>query len=220
MNASNKKPVASSQSFAPIEEIRDGVVLMKDRSLRMILMVSSLNFSLKSADEQQGLVLQYQNFLNGLDFDIQFFVQSRKLDIKPYLATLEERYNEQLNDLLKIQTREYIEFIRNFTSNTNIMAKSFFVVVPYSPPVLAKTGRGLWNRLWGRGTDERPRDEVSEFALQRTQLEQRASVVAGGLSSLGLRTIVLGTEELVELFFKLFNPGENDAPNLEQNVAA
>ncbi len=224
MNASGNQKTASSQTFAPVEEIRDGVVVMKDGTLRMIIMVSSLNFSLKSADEQQGIVLQYQNFLNSLDFDVQFFIQSRKLDIKPYLTTLEERYNQQLNELLKVQTREYIEFIRNFTTNTNIMAKSFFVVVPYAPTSLAHASRGLWRRFFpGRAgaADTRPTAiEHDDFAIQRTQLEQRAAVVSSGLASIGLRTVALGTEELVELFFKLFNPGESNAPSLSKNVSA
>src|SRR5579872_3485765 len=126
----------ASQDFVPIKEVREGIVILKDGGLRSILLASSLNFSLKSEDERNAILFQFQDFLNSLDFSIQIFIQSRRLDIRPYIALLEERYKEQVNDLMKIQTQEYIEFIKNFTESTNIMTKSFFVVVPYSPAII------------------------------------------------------------------------------------
>ncbi len=130
----------TTQEFVPIKEIRQGMVILKDDSMRAIVMASSLNFALKSADEQQSIIMQFQNFLNSLDFSVQIFIQSRKLDIRPYIALLEGRLKEQMSDLLKIQTREYIAFIKNFTENSNIMTKTFFVVVPYSPAALTTGG--------------------------------------------------------------------------------
>ena len=106
----------TTQEFVPIKEIRQGVVILKDGSLRAIVMCSSLNFALKSADEQQSIMFQFQNFLNSLDFSIQIFIQSRKLDIRPYIALLEGREKEQSNDLMKIQTREYIEYIKTIAN--------------------------------------------------------------------------------------------------------
>jgi len=108
----------TTQEFVPIKEIRQGIVILKDNSLRSVVIASSLNFALKSADEQQSILYQFQNFLNSLDFSVQIFIQSRKLDIRPYIALLEGRVKEQVSDLMKIQTREYIEFIKKFTGNT------------------------------------------------------------------------------------------------------
>ncbi len=205
----------ASQDFLPIKEIRDGVAVLKNGALRMVLMISSVNFALKGEDEQTAILLQFQNFLNSLDFHIQLFVQSRRLDIRPYLNTLEERLVAQTNDLLKIQTREYIDFIRKFTESTDIMAKSFFAVIPYSPPVQLGQGKGgLLSKLPGLGSQSAKRDLSAEFEEHRTQLEQRAAVVEQGFSRIGLRVAQLGTEELVELYFKIFNPGENDIPSL------
>src|ERR1700733_8687853 len=127
----------STQDFVPVSEVRDGVVVLKDGGLRAILLASSINFALKSEDEQTAFIVQFQNFLNSLDFSVQIFVQSRMLDIRPYIATLEAAYKEQLDDLMRIQIREYIEFIKSFTEAANIMTKNFFVVVPYSPSVVA-----------------------------------------------------------------------------------
>lgn len=202
-----------SQIFLPIKEIRDGIIVLKDGTMRMVLMASSLNFALKSQDEQTALLMQYQNFLNSLDFHIQLFVQSRKLDIRPYINILEDRMKEQTIELIKIQTKEYIEFIRTFTESTNIMSKSFFAVIPYSPPVF-QTKNGFLSRFFGNKENDAAKQELKTFEENKTQLEQRANVVEQGLSPLGIRTIQLGTEELVELFYKLFNPGERDAPVL------
>ena len=118
----------ATQEFVPIEEVRNGIVVLNNGSLRAILMVSSMNFALKSEDEQSAVLLQFQSFLNSLDFSIQIFIQSRDLDIRPYIALLEKRYTEQVIDLMKIQTREYIEFVKTFVEETDIMTKNFFVV--------------------------------------------------------------------------------------------
>jgi len=131
--ASNAK---ATQEFVPIKEIRDGVVILKDGSMRALVMASSVNFALKSNDEQQAILSQFQNFVNSLNFSIEIFVQSRRLDIRPYLALLESKYKEQTSELLKIQTREYIGFVKSFTETTNVMTKTFYVVTPYSPSIL------------------------------------------------------------------------------------
>jgi type IV secretory pathway VirB4 component len=211
------KTGSPTQDFVPIKEVRDGVVILKDSSMRLVLLVSSLNFALKSADEQMAILMQFQNFLNSLDFHIQIFVQSRKLDIRPYLRTLEERIGEQSNDLLKVQTREYIEFIKKFTETVDIMSKKFFVVVPYSPPPISGLQKsGLLSGILGRkqSSGNKAQRAAQDFEEYRTQLEQRAAVVSQGFSGLGLRVAPLGTEELVELYFKMFNPGESTVPSM------
>ena len=124
------KSSKTTQEFVPIQEIRDGVIILKNGGMRSIILASSLNFALKSGDEQASILLQFQNFLNSLDFSVQIFIQSKKLDIRPYIALLEDRYKEQVGELMKIQVREYIEFVKIFVENTNIMSKSFFIVVP------------------------------------------------------------------------------------------
>jgi type IV secretory pathway VirB4 component len=208
-----------TQEFVPVKEVRDGTVVLKDGSLRAILLTSSVNFALKSEDEQKSIIFQFQNFLNSLDFPIQIFIQSRKLDIRPYIAILEERYKEQTSELLKIQTREYIEFIKTFTESSNIMTKSFFIVVPYSPTFIeAKKGfagnlEGISGGIIGKKKEGgKAINQAAEFEEHRTQLEQRVAVVEQGLTRIGVRLVELGTEEVIELFYKMFNPGELEKP--------
>jgi len=201
----------ATQDFVPIQEVRDGVVVLKDGGLRGILMASSLNFALKSDDEQTAFILQFQNFLNSLDFTTQIFVQSRMLDIRPYIATLEAAYKEQLDDLMRVQIREYIEFVRNFTEAANIMTKNFFVVVPYNPAIVAMEKSIVSKLPWSKGKVDQA-EENKTFEENVSQLEQRLSIVQQGLVRSGVRTVQLGTEEVVELYYKIFNPGEQDKP--------
>jgi type IV secretory pathway VirB4 component len=203
----------STQDLVPIQEVRDGVVILKDGGLRGILLASSLNFSLKSDEERNAILFQFQDCLNSLDFPIQIFIESRRLDIRPYIALLEERYKEQMNDLMKIQTQEYIEFIKNFTETTNIMTKSFFVVIPYTPAIIQTGTLSNINPLAKKKTsDENTTQKSENFEENRSQLEQRVGIVEQGLARCGIRVVRLGTEEVIELFYKIFNPGETEKP--------
>jgi len=201
----------SAQKILQIEEIRDGVLILKDGGLRAVLMASSLNFALKSADEQTAITLQYQNFLNSLDFPVQFFIQSRKLNIEPYIDSLKENEKKQTNELLKIQITEYIEFVRTFVRAANIVTKNFYIVVPFAPQVLASTKEGISGTiagLMGKGgarIKTMPKEKFEEYKIQ---LWQRADTVAQGLVRTGVRAVPLNTEELIELFYGLYNPGE------------
>jgi len=208
----------STQEFVPVSEVRDGVVVLKDGALRAVLLASSLNFALKSEDEQTAFIVQFQNFLNSLDFSCQIFVQSRMLDIRPYIATLEVAYKAQLDDLMRIQIREYIEFIKSFTEAANIMTKNFFVVVPYAPGAIQSIrGGSLTSKLSFGKKQPSVSDANRTFEEQVSQLEQRISIVQQGLVRCGVRTVQLGTEEAIELLYKLFNPGEEGKPMSLQN---
>ncbi len=205
-----------TQEIIPIKGIRDGVVVLKDNSLFVILMASTLNFSLKSEDEQNAIILQYQNFLNSLDFPVQFFIQSRKLDINPYLAILEEAKTKQTNELLKIQIREYMEFVKNFVRTTSIVSKSFYIVVGYSTGSIAVSQKGITGILGAFGKDKTSSAGGENFEENKLQLQQRADVVSQGLASAGVRTIPLNTEELIELYYKLFNHGELEKGTVQE----
>lgn len=211
MPTNTRVKAKGTQEFVPIKEVRDGIVVLKDGSLRALLMASSINLALKSQDEQQAIIGQFQNFLNSLEFSVQFFVESRDLDIRPYIALLEERYQAELNDLMKIQIREYIAFIKDFTQRANIMTKNFFIVVPYDPALISRGAGGIVSSLLPGSTIMTTLQD-EQFEQYRTQLEQRISVVEQGLIRTGVRVVSLGTEEVIELFYKLFNPGELEKP--------
>jgi type IV secretory pathway VirB4 component len=190
----------ASQDFVPIEDIHDGVVILKDKSMKMILMASSINFALKSQEEQIGIIMQFQNFLNSLEFTTQIYIQSRRLDIKPYLALLQSRLSAEISDLMRVQIQEYIEFVRSFTDNSNIMSKTFFIVIPYYPGATLN---------FSKKQDKKKEDSILErFEEGKSQLEQRSHIIKQGLARCGVRVVPLGTEEVVELFYKIFNPSD------------
>jgi type IV secretory pathway VirB4 component len=201
----------STQDFVPVSEVRDGIIVLKDKTLRAVLLASSINFALKSEDEQTAFIVQFQNFLNSLDFSCQIFIQSRMLDIRPYIATLEIAYKKQLDDLMRVQIREYIEFVKSFTEAANIMTKNFFVVIPYSPTTSVVKGARSIIPSFGTSAPT-VEDSNKSFEEHVTQLEQRISIVQQGLIRTGVRTVQLGTEEAVELLYKMFNPGEDSKP--------
>lgn len=197
----------SAQSFVALKEVRDGIAILKDGSMRAILLASSINFALKSQDEQQAILQQFQAFLNTLDFSLQIYVQSRELDIRPYLEQLQNKTQDQDNELMQVQLREYIDFIEKFTTEVDVMTKSFFVVIPYTPTVaVQKSITGLFNTATkSSGVDPQ------RFEEHRMQIEQRIGIVTQGLNRVGVRTAVLGTEEITELFYHLYNPNEHNS---------
>lgn len=201
----------ASQSFVPVKEVRNGVIILKDGTYRGILMCSSVNFSLKSDDEQRAVIGGFQTFLNSLDFSVELVVHSRRMDIRPYLALLNERTDKQETELMKIQVREYMEFVRAFADQANIMTKTFYIVVPLSPTSGAevKSALSFLPRPASSATSNEARDD---FAEHRIQLEQRMSLAAGAIASAGIRAVPLDTEAIIELLYRSFNIGELDSP--------
>ena len=196
------KATSATQKFIPVQDVKEDVLILKNGKMCVLLLASSINFALKAQDEQMAILQQFQSFLNTLDFTLQIYIQSRKLNIEPYLEQLREREDIQKTDLMKIQLKEYIDFIERFTVEVDVMTKNFFVVVPYQPGAISTKG-GILNSLTGNTSKA---TEQSNFEENRTQLEQRVNIVEGGLNRLGVKTIPLKNDELVELYYHIFNP--------------
>lgn len=195
----------STQLFLDIAEIKNDTVILKDGSLRATLMISSINFALKSEEEQEALVSSYVTFLNYLDFPIQIVIQSRKLDIEGYLKRIEEAEKTLVNDLLKRQIQNYKSYITEMVELRNIMTKYFFIVVPFSP-IEQKAG-GFWTRLGSVFTPSKViQMKQDKFEKYSQDLEQRVNHVMMNISSLGLTTVRLDTQGLIELYYNVYNP--------------
>jgi len=216
-----------SQKFVPIKEIRDGIVLLMNGEMRAIVMATPINLGLKSADEQQATIMQFQNFLNSLEFSVQIQTSSRRLDIRPYLLSLENRLQEIPEELLRIQTKEYIEFIRWFNETYNIMSKYFYVIVSFAGGGIGEANQGkalggLGDLLGGAKKKQEVAGDASmkRFEESRSQIEQRIAVVMSGLTAMGIQSKQLETAELIELYQTTFNPGElHSAAGALQNNA-
>jgi len=201
----NNKINASTQEYLDIAEIRDDTVIMKDGTLRSVLLVSSINFALKSEDEQNAVIDSYIRFLNNLSFTLQIVIQSRELDINNYLEYLKGKEKEQTNKLLKAQTGEYMAYIKELTSLGKIMNKRFYVVVPYDPAT------DKHKSFFDSFKDAiRPasliilKDKI--FRSYQEMLNRRVESVFGGLESMGVAVERLDTQGLIELYYKTYNP--------------
>jgi len=202
----------SSQSFVPVKEVRNGIVVLKSGGYRGVLMCSSTNFALKSQDEQRAIIGGFQNFLNTLDFSIEIVIHSRKMDIRPYLATLVEREKVQQTELMRVQVREYAQFVKNFIDGADIMSKLFYVIVPYDAAPIASSQIASGLPFFGGKKGTEGEGLTEGFEQHRAQLSQRMSLVSSGLTSTGIRAVPLGTEEVIELLYRSFNLGDLETP--------
>lgn len=212
-----KSTLPPTQQFLEIEEIREGTIILKNKNLRAVLMCSAINFELKSLKEQDAVLYQYQNFLNFLDFSIQYLIHSRRLNIENYIKKIEEIEKKQENELLQVQTQEYITFIREFVELQNIMSKYFYVIVPYDAMIVSKEGLAeKITSIFSKKPSQAPISVLSdeEFLRRKTQLWQRVNNVVSGLQTIGIRAVPLNDTELYELFYKVYNPGEK-APKIK-----
>lgn len=201
----NKNSKPSTQRYIPFAEIREGTVIMKDGTLRAIMMVSSINFALKNEDEQTAIISAYVSFLNGIDFPLQIVIQSRKLYIKPYIEKLIKKEKEQANELLRTQIADYRAFVSELVDVGKIMSKQFYVIVPYDP--LSNKKASFWSRA---GDVINPakivRIKEKRFKERKRDLEMRVRQVVSGLSQMNLEVVRLDTQSLLELYYSTYNP--------------
>ncbi len=195
----------STQQYLDIAEIKENTVIMRDGTLRSIVLVSSINFALKSEDEQNAIISSYVSFLNNIDFPIQIVIQSRELNIDHYIERLTQKEKEQTNELLKIQTSEYVQYIKELIGMSRIMNKRFYVVVPYNP--LSDKQKNFFSRLLDIFKPALLiKMKEDKFLHRRSELTRRVDNIISGLNSVGLNTVELDTQGLIELYYNTYNP--------------
>jgi hypothetical protein len=197
-------PGNPTQSFLRTKEIKQDTMVMEDGTLRAILAVSSTNFDLKSQSEQDALIFAYQRFLNSLDFSIQILLQSRKMDIAGYTEKLKDLMEKQTNELLRMQTAEYIEFVNRLVETGNIMNKNFYCVIPYNESIGSDKG-GFFSSLFTRGRAKAISKREQNFEHHKALLEERVTSVSSNLNGMGLRAVELTTEQIIELIYNSYN---------------
>jgi len=200
------KKASEVQKFIEVKEIKNGMAIMKDNSLRAVCACSSINFDLLSSAEQEAVIARFQEFLNSLDFPLQIVVASRHFQIKNYLDQIRELEKKQTNELLRIQTSEYISFVENFVEFANIMNKSFYAVIPFS--IVESKNEGFFDKIKNIVSTQKPKKELFEIEKlnqYKSQLDQRVNMVVQGLQGLGIKTIPLNDEQLTQLYFEFYN---------------
>ncbi|MFA5935473.1 MAG: hypothetical protein WC787_01285 [Patescibacteria group bacterium] len=199
------KPGVPSQRYLDIAEIKEDVVVLKDGTLRGVLLVSSINFALKSVDEQNAIVQAYMQFLNGLEFPIQVVIQSRRMNIDDYLMKLRDSEKGQTNELLRRQILDYRDYVKQLVDLGEIMQKRFYVVVPLDPSTDKQ--KGFFARMSEILTPSVAiRLSEDRFRKNKETLMLRVSQVMSGLQSMSLNAVMLDTQALIELYYTVYNP--------------
>ena len=202
----------STQNALQIAEIRDGIVIMNDGSFRTVIMVKSINFDLMSPQEREAVEYSYQGFLNSLYFPIQIFVHSTKVDLGPYIEKLDKIRTEHENMLLALLMEDYIVYMDQLSQQTNIMDKKFYVVIPYFPVIDVQkaltASKGLITGITSMFSNKQQRVVINEADLGKAKDELRKRVQAGlgGLQQCGIQGLPLDTQELIELYYDVYNP--------------
>jgi type IV secretory pathway VirB4 component len=209
---------ASSQQIIAVDTIREGVVVLKNRGLRAIIEAEGINFELKSPEEQQGLISAFQEFLVGLDFSLQLMAYSRRVNIDEYLKRISALEQTEENELVKNYIPDYASFLEELLRQYNIMTKKFYLVIPFYPAVISSSA---FKSILPGGVhpSSAKADSEEEFFRGRSQLETRINVIINGLSRMGIQARVLSTEELVDLFYNLYNPMEKEEKRYLQKIS-
>lgn len=199
------KPI-STQEHINTSEIKDGIIILKDGGMRAVLLASSVNFSLKSGDEQNAIIARYQGFLNSLTFSIQILMQSRRLDLERYLQKLIVRLKQETNELIQLQINDYVVYIRKLITIANIMEKKFFIIISYNPPKVQS--RSMFDKLFHSTKNIAPSISEDEFNKYKEEIKERINTVSTELHSMGINTVTLSTQQIIELLYSSYNIDE------------
>jgi len=203
----SKNKQTSTQTYIPLSAVYDSVVVSKTGSFSQIVMVNSVNFGLKSEEEQTSIISQYQGFLNSLGFPIQIILHSKKLDLTSYLKDLKNRIPRESNELIRYQIQEYTDFVEKLISIANIMDKKFFIVVPHQLPPAEMPKGGIMASLFG-ASRVHLKVPLRKFETIKEELTGKVNNVISGLASMGVSAQVLSTKQIIELFYRTYNPEE------------
>jgi len=202
----------STQSFLKLKDIRDGVIILENNDIRGVLSVSSINFALQSTEAQDAIIHGFQSFLNSLDFFCQIIIQSRHINITPYLETIKSLEDRQTNELLKTQTSSYAEFIKELVKGENITTKNFYLIVPYSLVEAGEVGsavkQSIFTNLLGSKKAKNASIPEDDLLKLKGQLWQRMEYLAMGLKRCGLDAMPLTTQELIDLLWGIHHPSQ------------
>lgn len=221
-------PDTSTQRYLPFSQIRENVILMKDNSSRVVLQCSTINFLLKSNEEQDAIIMSFQRFLNSINFPIQIMVRSSKLDLDKYLKDLNTRAVKQKNPLLQNQTYEYIEYLKKLIEVAQIMKKEFYIVVPYDEiennsvknNSLFAPFIDFWNSVFNNSVDvAKLRGQIQQFTKSKKGLFGRVNTVKTGLENIGIKANDLNKKELISFLTDYYNPSMSGESLLKSDIS-
>jgi len=182
---SKLKNKVSSRKQIAIKEVRNGVLVLPNNEYRLVIKTSSVNFELKSEEEQDVIIDSYQNFLNSLPCNLQILIRVREVDIDRYLEKMTQSKSQEKENVYQKQITNYCQFIKNLVSGSKILSRHFYIIVPYQHK--------------GRSRD---------FDLVKEQLHITRDLIMKGLDKLGIKAKALNSLELLDLFYSFYNSSQ------------
>ena len=184
----------SSRSQIAIKGVRDGILMLPGNQYRAVLQVSSLNFELKSEEEQDAIIDTYESFLNSVGSSLQVLIRTREIDMDKYLEDLTQRLDGEAEPVYRKQLKNYDEFIRSLITTNKILTRHFYIIVPYY--VSGKT----------------------EFELVQEQLNLKLDIATKGMLRIGMHTKQLGSLEILDLFYSFYSPVQSKIQPLTEQT--
>ncbi len=196
---------STTQRYLPFSQIRENVIIMKDNSWRLVLECSTINFLLKSEEEQNSIIISFQRFLNSLDFPIQILIRSKKLDIDWYIKKLNELWKKQKNSLLQEQTYEYVAYLNKLVEVAQIMKKEFYIIIPYDiqeersvrDSSLLWVFRNFWLAVNNANSLIKIKTQIRSFNSVKKWLNNRMNSIKTSLENIWIKTKELEKQELI-----------------------
>ena len=217
----------STQRYLAFSQIKENIIIMKDDSSRLVLKCSSINFLLKSQEEQDAIIISFQRFLNSLSFPIQILVRSKKLDIDSYLQTLNNKALKQKNPLLQNQTYEYIEYLKKLIEVAQIMRKEFYIIVPFDKiedSSVRDTSmmwplKKFWASMFSNWIDKtKIIIQLRSFKESKKGLNARANTIKIWLENLWIKATDLDKSDLVNFLIDYYNPRLDNFIEVKKNL--
>lgn len=217
---------SSTQRHLPFSQIRENVIIMKDNSGRLVLECSTINFLLKSVEEQNSIIISFQRFLNSLDFPVQILIRSKKLDIDWYIKNLNELWKNQKNQLLQEQTYEYVAYLNKLVEVAQIMKKEFYIIIPYDSEwersVRDNSFLGVFRNFWlaiNNANDIiKIRSQIRNFNNVKRGLYNRMNSIKTSLENIWIKTRELEKSELIKFLTDYYNPSLESHSNLQWEI--
>lgn len=224
--AKKQIPDTSTQRYLPFSQIRDNIIVMKDNSARVVLKCSTINFLLKSIEEQDAIIMSFQRFLNSIDFPIQIIVKSTKLDIEAYLNKLNTLALKQTNYLLQNQTYEYIEYLKKLIEVAQIMKKDFYIVVAVDSEwdlsvrdlSLIWKFKNFWASINGQDDLMKVKSQIKSLQKHKKSLSNRVNAIKTSLESIWIKANELEKTDLVKFLSEYYNPTLDSYQNLKSDI--
>lgn len=216
----------STWRYLPFSQIKENIIILKDWSARVVLKCSTINFLLKSTQEQDSIIMSYQRFLNSINFPLQVMIRSKKLDIDTYLWKLNKLAVEQKNWLLQNQTYEYVEYLKKLIEVAQIMKKEFYIIIPFDfeqdnsvrDTSIWWTFSKFWSSINQADDVLKIRAQIQSFTKIKKWLVTRTHQVKTALEEMWVKGTELEKWELVRFLADYYNPSLDNFETMKKDV--